>query len=352
MLRTHSILLACAALCGIANAQPFTSPAGYLTLEGSSNHDYILFKYDEMRWQQLDDTSVGIAPTLVQRVSWRRDGTSAPDPTWVARTMDVEVVLSNSVPAAGVSVDFAGNYSGAPTTAFVMKPVNLPDWTQPPATTPAPFDLILQLDVPWVYTGQESFLWEVRTRNNTSGSDYGNDFQSVSGSKQSPNAGAAIGAGCIATGQSAAMALAGRLENQLTRFRLGYDLTNGPASTPAFVNIDAVNSNLSVPGLCATIVAVPTLTVPLGMTDATGAASVGLNVPQIPGLVGATIYAQGLAIDAGLGYGLALSNGRSNTFPTAPATPVGVTRVYGYRLPAGTMRAPSSWTGGIVTRFD
>ena len=32
--------------------------------------------------------------------------------------------------------------------------------------------------------------------------------------------------------------------------------------------------------------------------------------------------------------------------------PATVTRVYGYRLPGGTMRAPSVWTGGIVTRFD
>jgi hypothetical protein len=29
-----------------------------------------------------------------------------------------------------------------------------------------------------------------------------------------------------------------------------------------------------------------------------------------------------------------------------------VTRLYGYQLASGAMRAPSAWTGGIVTRFD
>jgi hypothetical protein len=348
------IVLASALLPALALAQGFTSPAGYVTVEGSSNHDYILFKYDDMRWQQLDQTSVGQGLQVVQRVSWRRDGTSGVDPTWAARTMDIQVVLSNAVMPGAVSEDFDANYSGAPTVVFTMKSVNLPDWTQPPASVPAPFDLNLQLDTPWAYTALEPFLWEVRTKNNTSGSDYGNDFQSMSGGTGSSNLGTAIGTGCVATGRTAAMSLGATIKNQFTRFRLAYTLTNGPSSALAVANVDIVNSNLSPPGLCGTLVALPTLAVPLGTTDPAGAASTSIeNIPFAANLIGKTIYSQGLAIDLGQpGIPVALSNGRSNVFPTTPATPATVTRVYGYRLTSGSMRAPSVWTGGIIALFD
>lgn len=334
-------------------AAQFTSPNGYLTTEGSSNHDYILFKYDEMRWQQLDDSSIGQAPQLVQRISWRRDGTSANDPAWAARTMDIEVVLSDSVPAAGVSTTQDANYAGNTATVFTMKPVNLPDWTAQPASTPAAFDLVLQLDQPWPYTGLQSFLWEVRTQNNTSAADYGNDFQSMPGSNASGNNGSAVGTGCVATGNSTAMALAARAENQITQYRVGYTVTNAPANQPAFVNIDFSNSNLSVPGLCANIIALPTFLLTAGTTDLNGELTYGLeNIPGSINLAGATIFSQALVFDPGQTYGITLSNGRSNTFPTQPSSPTMTSRVYGYRLASGSFRAPSAWTGGIVTRFD
>lgn len=43
--------------------------------------------------------------------------------------------------------------------------------------------------------------------NNSSAADYGNDLQSASGSTGSSNTGTVLGTGCIATGQTAAMAL-------------------------------------------------------------------------------------------------------------------------------------------------
>ncbi len=353
-MKSSSLLVATLCLAGTATSQ-FTSPAGYLTTEGSSNHDYILFKYDLMRWQQLDDTSVGQAPMQASRISWRRDGTNTGDATWFARTMDIEVILSESVPAAGVSVNQDANYlnPGAPTTVFTMKPVNLPDWTAQPGTTPAPFDLVLPLDTPWVYTAQNSYLWEVRTRNNTSASDYGNDFQSISGSRPSINSGTNVGTGCVTTGNTAAMTLSARAENQISRFRIDYELSNAPMSTGTFLNLDFVNSNLTIPGLCTTVVAVPTLNLFAGTTDVAGDLQFGLeNIPPLPGLAGATVFSQALAIDPNLGLGVALSNGEQNTFPSFTGTPVQTTRVYGYQLTNGSMRAPSAWTGGIVTRFD
>ncbi|MFO1054061.1 MAG: hypothetical protein U1F36_17735 [Planctomycetota bacterium] len=348
-------VLSTALLTTAALAQGFTSPAGYLTTEGSSNHDYILFKYNDLRWQQLDQTSVGQAPAVVQRISWRRDGTSAADPTWIARTMDVEIVLSDSVMPGAISENYDANYLGTPTVAFASRPVNFPDWTANPGVTPAPWNLNLTLDAPWVYTGVNPFLWEVRTQNNTSASDYGNDFQSVTGSTAASTSGTSIGTGCIPTGRSAAMALAGVAKNQFTRFRLAYTVTNAPPVSGVFLNLDFVNSNLTLPGLCTTLIAAPTISSAIGTSDANGAVpEFSLdNIPFNPALIGSTVFGQALALDFGQPvFPIVLSNGRSLTFPNTPTTPASVTRVYGYRLTATSMRAPSVWTGGIVTLLD
>lgn len=355
-MKSHHLFATSFALCSAIAAQAFTSPAGYVSTEGSSNHDYILFRYSDLRWQQLDATSVGQAPTAIQRISWRRDGTSPADPTWAARSIDMSVWLSNSVTPGAISENFDANYSGTPVQAFAARTVNLPDWTQPPAAPPAPFDFNLQLDAPWVYLGTEPFLWEVRTTTNTAAADYGNDFQTITGSTGSSNTGTAIGTGCIATGQTTAMSLTATAKNLFTRFRIGYGLLRAPATTPAILFIDGVNSNLPIPGLCTNLIALPTLQLPMGVTDAAGALS-SFSIENIPfqqSTVGVTLYSQALAIDAGqTGLPIALSNGRSNTFPATPATPAQVTRVYEYRLTTGgTMRAPSVWTGGIIAQFD
>lgn len=351
----RSFAAAILVLTTTAFAQGFTSPAGYIATEGSSNHDYILFKYDDLRWQQLDQTNMGLTPSLVSRVSWRRDGTSAADPTWIARTIDMEVVLSNAVMPGAISETFDANYSGPPTSVFASRPVNLPDWTAQPASAPAPFNFNLTLDAPWLHTGLEPFLWELRITNNISASDYGNDFQSTPGSTSSSNSGAAIGTGCVATGRTAAMSLTGTAKNQFTRFRLAYAVTNAPATTPVWLNVDFVNSNFAIPGLCTNVIAAPTINATIGISDATGAVpSFSLeNLPFSQSTVGATLYAQALALDFGLGaLPIALSNGRSLTFPATPANAAPVTRIYEYRLANGTMRAASVWTGGIVALFD
>jgi hypothetical protein len=334
----------------------FTSPAGLLTTEGSSIHDYILFQYNDMTFQQLDETSVGGTAGVVQRIAWRRDSAAAANASYAARTMDIEVVLSNAVKPGAISTLYGANFRGTPLTAFTRKSVNLPDWTQQPTTQPAPFDLVLQLDTPWVYLAQDPYLWQVKTWNNTAAATYGNDFQATAGSTGSRNAGTVLGTGCVATGQLAPMALTATITNVATSFNFEYGVTNAPATVPVLLLIGATDPNLSLPGLCAGLRTMPTLQVPMGISDASGTIP-GFNVGTIahsPGVIGATIYSQAVAVDGGLpGLQLALSNGRSNVIPADPATaPAPVTRVYGYRLSAGSMRAPSFWTGGIVTRLD
>ena len=52
--------------------QTFTSPYGFDTTEGNTNHDYILFKYNKMRWQQIDHTPVGTGVKVLRSIAWRR----------------------------------------------------------------------------------------------------------------------------------------------------------------------------------------------------------------------------------------------------------------------------------------
>src|SRR5690606_11739141 len=152
-------------------------------------------------------------PAMIQRISWRRDGTSAFNAAWTARTLDIAVYLADSVLPAAISDNYDANYKSPPANVFVSRPVHLPDSTQPPPSVPAPWDFQIQLDQPWVHTGLEPFLWELQITNNTTGADYGNDFQSTSGSTGTSTSGTTIGTGCVATGQTAAMSLAGTVVN-------------------------------------------------------------------------------------------------------------------------------------------
>ena len=71
--------------------------------------------------------------------------------------------------------------------------------------------------------------------------------------------------------------------------------------TPAFLFIDATQSNLQLPGLCGTVYALPTIQVPIGVADGTGALP-PFYISRIPfsqATVGLTLYSQAAAIDVG-----------------------------------------------------
>ncbi|MCC6671607.1 MAG: hypothetical protein IT458_11130 [Planctomycetes bacterium] len=351
---TTSLLLATALA---AQATPFTSPAGLLTTDGSSNHDYILFKYNKLRWQQLDETSVGQTATVVTKIAWRRDAVLATNAAYAARSIDLTLILSDAVKPVAVSPEFDNNYAGTPTTVFTTKTVNLPDWTQKPAASPANFDFVVTLDTPWPYLGQKPFLWEVRADNNTAaGTNYGNDFHSVTGSTATSNSGVALGTGCVATGQTSAMLLSASLWNHVIRFRMSAGVSRAPATTPVVLFIDAANASLPIPGLCGTLYALPTVQLPLGISSSTGTVSTIQidNIPYAQSAIGQKLYSQAVALDAGqANLPVVVSNGRENTFPADPATFAPVTRIYQYQVsPTSALTTPTPWTGGIVTKFE
>jgi hypothetical protein len=360
-MRSHLLLggfaAALAASAIQAQTPTFTSPKGLDTVEGNSNHDYIMFRYNKMRFQQIDSTNTGAGPRVLKTIAWRRDGTvtGTARNDWVARTTDMTVILSEAVPMGSATVNFNTNYLGQPTTVFTTKNVNLPDWTALPTTPPAPFDFKLTLDVPWLYAGVNNFLWEVQSDNlSLLSSDYGNDYETSTGTfTPASNSGTILGVGCVVPPNTLPFLLSNTVYNHASKFRIVTSGSRGPANSPALLFADAIDSNLTVPGLCTTLHAMPTLIIPLGVTSGTGAiaSTTTDNLAYDPSLVGAQVFFQAMALDtAQPGIPIALTHGRVNTIPNPPTPPV-TARLYEYST-GTSMRAPSIWTGALVTQYE
>ena len=181
-LATTASLLALGLVSVSLSAQTtFTSPFGYDTTEGATNHAYILGGQLGLTWQQIDSTLRGKVLS-VKSIAWRRDATLATSANYVKRTMEVEIFLANSE-LTKISKTHSANYVGTPTQVVKKKTVNAPDWTTAPTTAPAPFDFKVPFDTGWVFLGKNDFLWEVRvTKNSYTGgvfSNYPYDFQYV-----------------------------------------------------------------------------------------------------------------------------------------------------------------------------
>ena len=337
----------------------FTSPKGFDTTEGATNHNYILASKVGLTFQQLDGTNRGTVAAL-KSIAWRRDGTGATNTTYTARQLEMEVLMADTI-VANVSTVHSANYKNPPTVVFTKKMVNAPDWTQMPVSAPAPWDLKAPFDTSWVYLGIDDFVWEVRVTQNsavtgTTGLDYGFDFDYIGQSGATFSAAATatnIGTGCISTGRTAAFSLAGSLNTHANRLRLVASGSNAPSSTTVVLFVDAVDSNLTVPMLCGVARALPTLTFPLGTSSATGSvASVTFdNLPFAPYFVGVPLVMQSVAIDMGqAGFPVSLSNGRRYVIAAPPSNVGTIARVDSY-LSGTTTTAPSQWTGGLITQF-
>lgn len=351
------ICLATTILASAAMAQGFTSPKGYLTTEGASNHNYILFAKYEMRWQGIDQSHVGDGPKVMNEVAWRRDGTAATSTIWTARTMSNWQMNMGLADYANVQVaDLEKNYLTG-SKVQVIKPVSLSVVdinTQ--TTSPAPWTTVVKFDAPFIYTGKDAFIWEVIYDNNTVLADYSFDFQSGGSSTgYNSTSGTIIGTACTSTGKTSAVSNSTTFYNHGTKFRISRSVSNMPDNAPVFLWIDAVDQNLPVPGLCTTLRATPLISIYLGAASATGSITSAIidNIPYSASVVGGDLYFQYVGVDVGqAGLPFSLSAGRKITVPADPI-PTAVTRFYHYKNTAtGSTITSGPWYGGIVTRFQ
>jgi len=341
---------------GLCAQSYFTSPAGLLTTEGSSNHNYILFRYNQMRWQQIDSTSVGTAYGNISGIAWRRDATGATNSAYAARTVDMVVLLADGVGVGEVGTDYDNNYLGTPTavvgTIGNPRTVNLPDWTQQPPSAPAPFDAVVAFDQTWSYSGVNNLLWEVRGDNNSQvGTNYQNDFEATAGSFSSSSTGTATGTGCTATNRTSAFAISTTFYNYATSMEIRYSCTNAEPSMPVFAFLGFADPNLNI-GLCANLRTSAEVSLPLGVSSSTGSvASMYFPIPYVAQLIGTPTFSQLACPDAGFSPPVILSSGRMVAMPADPSLP-SVARVYQYTVNGTSLVDSGPWTGGIVTRFQ
>ena len=270
------------------------------------------------------------------------------------------MLLANTV-CANVSTTHANNYLGTPTTVFTKKFVNAPDWTALPASAPAPFNFKVIFDSQWVYTGVNDLLYEIRVAQNTYAgtafTNYPYDFDYIGQSSavfSTTATGVANGTGCTSTGMTSLFKLTGSIYTHPNRLRMAMGTTYAPATTPVSLYLDTVDSNLTIPGVCAVLHALPTIEIPLGTSTATGSIATKTfdNLPYNSSFPGVQLHFQAIALDLGqAGLPVTLSNGLIVTIASPPANVGTIARVYSY-LSGASVTAPSQWTGGIITQFE
>ncbi len=310
-----------AALLSGSVAAQITTPVGYNTVEGNA----VFFHFGGVRrFQSIDNTQPGLA--VWNSFALRRDGTTALNTAYVARTFDYQVRFASGAPAV-ISNTMEENLV-APTTVYALRPTSFPDWQNPPATPPAPFDFSVTLDAPYVHTGG-AFIWDIEHSNNSQAGTVTMD-RHYNAYLSSAGVLIAGSVGCIATGRAAAFAHTTAMRNGgPTGGSIGMHLqvtpTNCPSSSPVLLSIDAIDSALTVPFLCATLHAFPTIILPIGTSSATGTLTAKhLTFPHINSMVGTSLVSQLVSPDIGLSapfLPLALSNGRTTTMPANPTAP-------------------------------
>ena len=357
MLQFRSGLFA-AAMAAVIPAQTFvTSPSNLDVVEGNATFAHFTSTAAGRRFHQVDNTHVGSA-FLVQSLGFRRDGRTNGGGTNVGpRTPDfgVPMGLANF---ALLQRTFDSNFlGGSRQIVYTKKPTNLPSWTGN-AGIPAPFDFVVPLDTPFFYVGPNALIIDFTQENlvYTGGTGSGTASIDREYTGSSNATGSSLGTGCTATGGAGAFTQTMRLENNGTGMpnygmRLRVAATRAPASTPVILNIDLADANLSFPGLCGTLNALPTISLSVGLSDVAGAIpETSISFAHTPAFVGATLVTQFLSPDFGqAGIPIVVSNGVQAAFP-ANASAAARECLYGWSsLP--TNNGTLFFGGGVVMQL-
>ena len=351
-------MIACAAwfgsLAGAAGAQGFTSPRGLLGLEGNSSH-FALFDPGYGRFMQIDDTQRATPAATLRGIAFRRDGERA-NPTATARTLDLTIRLGLGDQANATS-SFAANWAASPTTVFTRKSVNVPDWSQLAASRPAPFDLALPFDQSFGYDGSASLAFEFVLENTTGWSGPEVDAERGSSLPYAQATGTAFDYGCLVLGHPVEVSHALALQNwgpthPQYGLRIGSSVLHAPRSQPAVLNLDISDPGIVMAGACATLHALPIVSIPLGTTTAQGSvAPTWVDLPYAQGLEGIRLFTQVAVLDPQrIGLPVSLSERRDAIFPDAPRPAPACSYLY---ATSPTATSATVWSGrGVVVRFD
>ncbi len=353
MTRRQLPLTLALAVCHGLSAQSFTSPSGFATVEGDTSH-FALFNPSYERFMQIDNTSVGNARSL-KAVRFRQDGDQT-SPGGASHTLDLTIRLGHA-DYTQISGTFASNYKGPASTVFTTKPISTPNWSQLPATRPAPFSMHLVFDNPWSYNGQDALVYELHMQNVSGQTSPHIDRELGSTSPFNQRMGQPLGLGCLVQNQGIEMEHFLEFRNYGPNhpqfgMRLGTSVLRGPINAATVVNLDLADANLTFPGLCTTLHCTPLLTITLPLTDVNGSIPpVFTDFPYTQAFEGVTIYTQAISLDPSRsGIAASLSNAQVAKMPDGARASPQAAYLY---APLVTSAAANLWTDrAVVTRFD
>ena len=320
------------ALVATAGAQHMTSsPRGFESTEGNMSFD-LIGSSAALRYQQIDATT---GAKMMANVAFRRDGLLPTNAAYVARTVDMEMLMGLSSVNQALP-HMPANYLSPTVTVLNRKQVSFPDWTAAPATAPATPDLVIPLDVMWNYAGVTGpltdFLWEVRVYSTSSTASYPMDGDGGIPSNW-VNTGTVLGpAGCIATGGSQPASLHTEFYNWKSKFSADFHVQNGLPLAATTLMLAPQDAALSHPLLCTTLHTAPAISAPIGATDPTGHLHFRVDsIPYTPSVIGIPVFAQAASLDVGQpppALPILLTDGKATSFPIDPPTVPRVVHMY------------------------
>ncbi len=356
MTRSSIALVAGLALCASVSTQTITSsPAGLENTPGPSSAVRPFYS-SGYRFQVVDHSLAGTAINFITAINFRRDDKAAVVAGAVARTADVTVIMGHGDVRMLQNV-WGDNYTAGSSTVFSKKSINLPDLTAQTAGGGAePWSIRIPLDSPFSYNGTDDFVYETIYENPSVTSSFNLDRAAATSGLSALTFGSTIGAGCTPTGAAGPFSLTtinyshhgGKL------MRLGYQTKNGPANQSVILNISGVQSAITLPGLCSTLVATPDITAVLGTTDSAGVIPrLYLAFPHLASLISGNLYTQAVALDPGAtGFPIALSQGADLQWPA----PGPSTSSYGFIYssdPASAQGAgPITFIGPVIAGLE
>ncbi|MHC4514136.1 MAG: hypothetical protein ACYTGW_11660 [Planctomycetota bacterium] len=328
-------------------AQSFvTSPKGMLNKTGNNRFNVSTNR----RYQIVDNTHAGTV-LRIKSFAMRRSlvGTS----TKTAHTVDITLDMGEANFGVLTLLPDQNYLPNTRKNVIKKKNVNFPDWSTIVTKPPAPFDFVVPLDTTFVYLGKSSLLWDLKLENATGSGGIQWDRDYVAASSVTATG---LGSGCVATGQASSFGHTMRMQNNgapLKNFgmHLRARADRAPLKTSVLLSVALSDSNLTIPGWCASVRAVPLVIVPLGVSDVNGTVpDVFFSAPYTKGVESQKIVTQLFAVDAGHVGGIALSNGSQATMPLPPTTGIGHESCYMWHRLPGT---PSgiSLGGSMVVRF-
>lgn len=314
----------------LAAQTSFTSPKGLDNKEGNT----LFFHWAGARVMQVVDNT-NLTPRPIFQLSFRQDNSASTKGS--KGTMDLVLTMSQT-PFQLIDENFAANFRSNTAVVFKGK-ANIPNWTKAPTKAPAPFTFAIKFTKPWVYKGKTALVWHVDYKNATAGTHtMDRDYTII---HPASTTGTQLGKGCGNYTGYLRLLNTGNYD-PVTGMHVEVGATLGPKKALTWLFIDGKDSNLTVPGLCTKLHALPTLVIPVGSTDATGTLTHKyLTFPYVSAIQNASLVTQLFSIDTSQkGLPFALTGGRKATMPASSGT-YGHAASYAWASGSGTANAIS-----------